>query len=364
MTPDAETGSQEFPLAAEHERLRASWVELGGRRLPGHYGDDDAAVDDEYRAASQACSIVDLPERGIIEVGGPQRIDFLQRVLSNEIAALAPGAGKLAALMNTKGQLLALMRVLVESKRVAIELDRGAMDRVVDSLEHYRVAAPVRFSRPESSALALLGPGAPSLLGALGLPAPSDANGHDSGSVDGFDVRVARASDLPSGTFIIHTASDSAAPLWRHLVDAGARPTGRRAFDALRIEQGRPLYGFDVGEQNLLHETGLLAEYHSPAKGCYVGQEVIARLEARGGNVSRRLLGLRLSEAAAAGAEISSEGELVGSLTTAAVSPRHGPIAMGYVHRKLAEPGQSVTVAAAKATLVALPLDTAAGETP
>ena len=361
MTLDAETDSREFPLVTEHERLRASWVELAGRRLPGHYGDDDA-VEEEYRAAAEGCSLVDLPERAIIEVGGPQRIDFLQRILSNEIAALAPGAGQLAALMNTKGQLLALMRVLVESKRVSLELDRSAMDRAVENLEHYRVAAPVRFGRPESSTVALLGPGAPSLLGALGLPAPSDANSHDSGSVAGFDVRVARASDLPSGTFVIHTASDSAEPLWRHLVDAGARPTGRQAFDALRIEQGRPLYGFDVGEQNLLHETGLLAEYHSPAKGCYVGQEVIARLEARGGNVSRRLLGLKLSEAAAAGIAISSEGEIVGSLTTAAVSPRHGPIAMGYVHRKLAEPGRVVSVAGAKATVVALPLDSVAGE--
>ena len=364
MALDAETGSQVFPLAAEHERLRASWVELGGRRLPGHYGDDAAGVDDEYRAASEACSVVDLPERGIIEVGGPQRIAFLQRILSNEIAALAPGAGQLAALMNTKGQLLTLMRVLVESKRVALELDRSSMDRVVDSLEHYRVAAPVRFGRPEASAVALLGPDAPGLLGGLGLPVPQGANSHDSGSVDGFGVRVARASDLPGGTFVIHTDSDSAGPLWRRLVDAGALPTGRRAFDALRIEEGRPLYGFDIGEQNLLHETGLLSEYHSPAKGCYVGQEVVARLEARGGHVSRRLLGLRLTEAAAAGTEINSGAEIVGSLTTAAVSPRHGPIAMGYVHRSVAEPGQCVSVAGAEATLTALPLDPVTGEAP
>ena len=197
MSPEAETVPRESPLAAEHERLRASWVRLAGHRLPGHYGDDDAAGADEYRAATEACSIVDLPERGIIEVGGPKRIDFLQRILSNEIAALAPGAGQLAALMNTKGQLLALMRVLVEAKRVAIELDRGSLDRLVDSFEHFRVAAPVRFGRPEVSAVALLGPGAPALLGGLGLPVPQEANDHDSGSVDGVDVRVVRASDLP-----------------------------------------------------------------------------------------------------------------------------------------------------------------------
>ncbi len=358
-----ETRLQKPALAAEHERLHASWLESVGRQLPAHYGGDPAAIEEEYRAATEACAVVDLPERGLIEVGGPKRIDFLQRILSNDIAGLGPGEGRLAALMNTKGHLLALMRVLVESKRALIELDRASIDRVVDSLEHYRVAAPVRFGRPEASTIALLGPGAPERLGALGLPTPQNADDHASSSVDDSDVRVVRASDLPRGSFIIQAGSDSVKRLWRSLVDAGARPAGRRAFDALRIEQGRPLYGFDVGEENLLHETGLLGEYHSSAKGCYVGQEVIARLEARGGNVNRTLLGLRLGEPAAPGAEIVSEGAGVGHLTTTAVSPQHGPIGMGYVHRRVAEPGRRVTIAGAKATIVALPLDSVAGGT-
>lgn len=337
-------------------------MELAGRRLPGHFGDDVAAVEEEYRAAAESCAVLDLPERGLVSVGGPKRIDFLQRVLSNEVADLQPGAGRLATLMNTKGQLLASMRVLVDSKQATLELDQACLERAARTLEHYRVGAPVRFGRPESSVFALLGPTAPQLLEELGLSVPAAPNDHTTGRVDGYDVLVARASDLPQGTFVLYTDRNSATQLWRRTREAGARPVGRRAFDALRIEQGRPLYGFDISEENLLHETGLLEEYHSPAKGCYVGQEVVARLVARGGNVSRRLLGLQLNQPVPAGAEISSEGEGVGSVTTASVSPRLGPIAMGYLHRKAAEPGRRVSVAAAEATVVGLPFEATVGE--
>jgi folate-binding protein YgfZ len=125
----------------------------------------------------------------------------------------------------------------------------------------------------------------------------------------------------------------------------------------MRIEQGRPWYGVDVTEENLLHETGLVREYHSPSKGCYVGQEVIARLDARGGHVNKRLCGLRLSAPAAAGATIRAEGRDVGRVTTAGVSPRLGPVAMGYVHRSAFEPGTGVEVGGAAASVAALPLD-------
>jgi folate-binding protein YgfZ len=131
---------------------------------------------------------------------------------------------------------------------------------------------------------------------------------------------------------------------------------GRLALDVLRIEDGRPWYGPDVGFDHLLHETGLLRELHSFSKGCYVGQEVVARLEGRGGHVSRQLRGLRLSAPAAAGDGIEHEGKPVGQLTTAGVSPSHGPIAMGYLHRSCFEPGSRVSVAGRAAEVTALPL--------
>jgi folate-binding protein YgfZ len=127
---------------------------------------------------------------------------------------------------------------------------------------------------------------------------------------------------------------------------------GHDALDVLRVEMLRPWYGSDVSEENLLHETGLVAECHSPAKGCYIGQEVVARLEARGGNVNKALRGLRLSAPASAGSAVTLEGREIGRVTTAAVSPRLGPIALAYVHRAHIAPGAGVEVGGAPATVV------------
>jgi folate-binding protein YgfZ len=137
-------------------------------------------------------------------------------------------------------------------------------------------------------------------------------------------------------------------------------PIGRETLDVLRIEDGRPWYGPDITEDNLLHETGLIGEYHSPTKGCYVGQEVIARLDARGGNVNKVLRGLRLSAPARAGSPVTFEGKDLGRVTTAGLSPRLGPVAMGYVHRSRFDPGTPVEVDGAAATVVTLPFEAAA----
>src|SRR3989442_474528 len=135
----------------------------------------------------------------------------------------------------------------------------------------------------------------------------------------------------------------------RILADADAAPGPLRArvpdelptgdLDALRVEAGRPWSGPDVTEENLLHETGLLREYHSPTKGCYVGQEVVARLDARGGHVNKLMRGLRLTSPAAAGSTVTAEGKDVGRVTTAAVSSRPGPLALPYLHPSRPETG-------------------------
>ena len=135
---------------------------------------------------------------------------------------------------------------------------------------------------------------------------------------------------------------------------AARHRSARRILDVLRVEDGRPWYGPDITPENLLFETGLVAEYHVP-KGCYVGQEVVARLEARGGHVSRLLRGLRLGAPASPGAVVRVEGTDVGRVTTAAVSPRLGPIAMAYIHRRAFEPGTPVEVDGAPAVVNALP---------
>ena len=261
--------------------------------------------------------------------------------------------------MDVKGHLLALLRVLVTEDPILLEVPGGRLDAVEPLLVHYRVAAPVRFARPALSVLGLVGPGAAEVLRRAGadLPAEPAREDHVMAVVGGRAARIVRAGDLPAGGWVLHAAAEDAGALRASLLAAGAAAIERRTLDVLRIEDGRPWYGPDITEENLLHETGLVAEYHSPAKGCYVGQEVVARLEARGGHVNKTLRGLRLESPRAAGATVALEGREVGRVTTAGVSPRLGPIAMAVVHRSAAEPGTSVDVTGAAATVARLPLE-------
>jgi len=341
--------SESLPLRALHAAFGGVIVERDGRRRVASYGEAGG----EYAAARGRSGLVDLEERGVLEANGPKRQALLQGLLSNEVASLQPGQGRRAALLTAKGAVQALLRVLVDADVVALEMEAARLEDVRRTLEHYRVAAPVRFGVRPTAVLAVIGPEAGEVLRAAGAEVPAvEDESHARCTIAGQRVRVVRAGDLPGGGFVVHAPFAAAAAVWQALHFAGARPVGRDAVDALRVEAFRPWAPADVGEDNLLHETGLLSECHSPAKGCYLGQEVVARLEARGGNVNRALRGLRLGAPAAAGDAIAVEAKEVGRLTTAAVSPRLGPIALGYVHRSAFAAGTVVLVNGTPATVV------------
>lgn len=347
-------------LDSLHEAAGATFVERLGWRLPQCYGPPGEAGDAEYRAARESTALLDLSDRGLLAATGPQRQKFLHSMLSNAIEGLPAGSGCLAALMDVKGHLTALIRVLVDTDAVLLELPAERVARVRDTLLFYKVGAPVRFEQRPVTVLGLIGPEARACLARAGATiAELLAQGHVEVVVAGQAVRATRASDLPGDALVLHVGSAGGEAVWTALRDAGARPTGRAAFDALRVEEGRPHYGPDVTEENLLHETGLLSEYHSASKGCYLGQEVVARLEGRGGNVSKRLRGLRLAAPAAPGALVRAGDVEVGRITTAAVSPRLGPVALAYVHRNAFAPGTAVSVDGHAAAVVELPFEAA-----
>jgi len=315
-------------------------------------------VTEEYAAAREGSAVVDVAGRGILAVTGPQRIKFLHNIVSNDLQSRVPGQGTLAAVMDVKGRLLVLMRALVTEDAVLLEMPADRLDVIEPLLVHYKVAAPVRFARRPVAVLGVFGPGAAETLARAGATVPADAarESHFASVVGGAPVRIVRASDFPAGGWAIHASPEQAAEAREALIAAGAVAIGEGTLDVLRVEDGRPWYGRDVTEDNLLHETGLVAEYHSPTKGCYVGQEVIARLEARGANVNKVLRGLRLAGPVEGGAAVHADGKDVGVVTTSGVSPRLGPIAMAFVHRSRAEAGTVVEVAGAPATVTTLPI--------
>lgn len=307
-------------------------------------------------AEGPPAAFVVLPDRAVLAVTGPPRLKFLHNILSNDVESLKPGQGRRAALMDVKGHLLAFVRVLVDADAVRLEVAGGRREAVEQALVHYRVATPVRFAARPDVVLAVLGPEARAALARAGAETPElPEEGHVAARVAGAEVHVARAGDLPGTGYVLHVPPDALAAVVSALQAAGAAELSPSSLDALRVEAGRPWYGPDVTEANLLHETGLIGEYHSPTKGCYVGQEIVARLEARGGNVNKLLRGLRLTSPAAAGDTVTAEGKDVGRVTTAAASPRFGPVALAYVHRSRSDPGSMVEVGGASATVVALP---------
>lgn len=306
--------------------------------------------------AGPSAAFITLPDRTVLAVTGPLRLKFLHSILSNDVERLKPGQGCRAALMDVKGHVLAFLRVLVDQDAVRLEVAGGRRAIVEEALVHYRVATPVRFEARSDVVLAVMGPEARALLARAGAEVPElEEEGHVVSRVAGAAVRVARGGDLPGPGFVLHVPPEAAEAVTSALRAAGAIPLSAADLDAQRVEAGRPWYGPDVTEENLLHETGLLREYHSSTKGCYVGQEVVARLEARGGHVNKLLRGLRLTSPAGAGDLVTAEGKDVGRVTTAAVSARFGPVALAYIHRSRSEPGSAVEVAGAPATVVALP---------
>jgi folate-binding protein YgfZ len=299
-----------------------------------------------------------VADRGVLAVTGPLRQKFLHNLLSNDVQGRGPGQGCLAALMDVRGHVQSFLRVLVGSDTIWLEAPADRLGTLEQTLAHYRVAAPVRFQAMPTAVLALIGPRAREVLAQAGAEVPDlPPQDHAGTTVVGQAARVVAATDLPAPALVLHLTPEAAASVRPALLAHGAQALSREAFDALRVEQGRPWYGVDVTADNLLHETGLVSEYHSPTKGCYVGQEVMARLDARGGNVNKLLRGLRLATPVAAGTKVRADDREVGRVTTAAVSPRLGAIAMGYLHRSRFEPGMRVDVGGTEATVDSLPLD-------
>ncbi|HSD29812.1 MAG TPA: glycine cleavage T C-terminal barrel domain-containing protein [Vicinamibacteria bacterium] len=338
----------DLPLHEVHLGAGARFAARRDRPVVASYGDPAG----EHAALRQGAALVDLPTRGVLEVAGPVRLKFLQGMLSNDVAGRPPGQGCRAAMLSARGSVHALVRALVEKDVVLLETDFDRVLPLQKALEFYRVAAPVRFAPRPVAVLALAGEEAEAVLRRAGIEAPAAAEAHALASLGGQPARVARAGDLPGHGFVVHASNDGVRDAWGALLGAGARPAGLDALDVRRIEALRPWWGDDVTEENILHETGLLPECVSFAKGCYVGQEIVARLDARGGHVNKALRGLRLEAPAQAGTTVTVGGKPVGRVTTAGVSPRLGPIALAYVHRDHFGAGTAVEAGGSPATVV------------
>ena len=285
---------------------------------------------------------------GRLLLTGSDRSEYLQGLLTNDIAALTPGTGCYSAMLNAQGRMLTDMYVFELGDITLLTLPAIVTPSIREHLDRFIFSEDVQVQDVSESRaqIGLYGPQVREVMAGAALGGPQVVVvSSDRFGLDGFDVFVDQAS----------------APAAREaLVKAGAVPATEADVETVRVERGRPRWGADLDTDTIPLEAGIEDRAISRTKGCYVGQEVIVRVLDRGhGRVARRLVGLRFDPAApvpAAGAHVMSKDREIGRVTSAVWSPALAcPVALGYVHRDFFEPGTAVQVAGANATVSALP---------
>jgi tRNA-modifying protein YgfZ len=289
----------------------------------------------EYELVTDAVGAVDRSDRAKFLVRGSEAADFLQGQVSNDVEALEPGRGCYATILNAKGKLRTDLRVLRGDGWFFLDTEGIGHAVLRHMLETYSLGRDVQHEDQTTTRalISLLGPGA---RAALDVEPPEEEHAFVEGE-QGLYV----STDL--GVDVIGEPG----------LDLGVPEVSQDVAECVRIESGRPRLGHDMDAETMPQEAGINERAVSFTKGCYVGQETVARLHYRG-KPNRHLRGLRLPEPVERGTEIVLGDKVVGRVASTCVSPRFGPIALALVRRE-AEPGSSVSVNGATAEVVKLP---------
>ena len=305
-------------------------------------------ITEEYAAARRGVALFDRSALGKVTVTGRDRLSFLQGMLTNDVKALAPGQGVPAAFLDAHGKVMALLVVYAATDQVLIELPAQMTAKTLETLDHFLISEKAYFEAADEAfaILSLQGPGAKAALeGLTGRPIDLAPYAHVEVEIAGGPARVINRAEGPGPGFHCWIPAEHAEGARAAMQAAGAVPAGAAALEILRLEAGQPWYPQDVDASVIFPETRL-ESFVSFTKGCYIGQETVARVKYRG-HVNRALSGLvvegdRVPET---GARVVVDGTDVGRVTSAARSIALGrPIALGYVRREHFEPGTAVTV--------------------
>ena len=294
----------------------------------------EVELDGQYRALREEAGY--LPRaRAALTVKGADGAEYLQGQLTNDIEALERGQGCYAALLDRKGHLQADMRVLrLEDEEIWLDLEIGPAPAVLKHLRTYSIGRDVEVEDASDrwAITSLIGPRSRELAGFEGL---TPEHGQGFRDWDGIEV-LAVATDV--GLDLI-TKADAAARLAGLLAAGGAVEVSDPAAEIIRVESGRPRFGLDMGPESMPAEADITERAVDFEKGCYIGQEPVARLHYRG-KPNRTLRGLRLSAAAEHGAPLLLGDKEVGTIGSTSLSPALGPIALAIVRREAAEGDQ------------------------
>ncbi len=315
-----------------------------------------------YHAAKRAAVVADVSDRGLLRMAGEDALDLLHRLSTQDLLALQPGEGAATVLTTSKGRILDVLVVQRRADSLRLHVSPGNQPRVLEWLDTYTILEDSEASdaTDEHGQLLVFGPAAGEVVGAASDPAIGglDLFHHREARLGTTQVTVTKAEVPAGGGFHVAAPVGEVASARQALIEAGAIPVDGDTFEVLRVEAGLPAFGSELDERWNPHEAGL--ERHiSYTKGCYIGQEVIARLDAYD-KVQRELRGLRALDGGvpSVGSKLLMEGKEAGAVTSSTDSPNFGPIALAYVRRAHADPGaRLVTAEGAEVEVAALPFD-------
>jgi folate-binding protein YgfZ len=349
------------PLGALHASAGANMGVWFGCALPDDFGDAAA----EYRFAKQSAALIDKNYRMYLSFTGPDRVRYLNAILTNNIKDLAVGQGNVSLLLNPQGHILAEIETYAFAERLFCVSYAMIREQLIAWLDKYIIMDDVTLTDETEryGTLAVEGPKAAAVareVCSVDITTMSERSSIE-GAVGAIPCRVAKRSPggIAGAEFIVERGR--LVELWEILLAAvrrhGGGPMGYTALSAQRLALGAPWFSYDYGEKQIPHEAGLESSHISYTKGCYTGQEIVERVRSRG-QVNRRRVELLFTGEAVpqAGAVLTVDGKEMGAVTRAARTwdpPRL--IGMGYVRKEANAPGTILHWANGSATVVRFP---------
>ena len=357
-----------FPLSEIQQAAGAVFGLVGPREMSLSYGNSAS----EHKAVREKTGLIDRSHQGKLRLKGKDRADFLNGMVTNEIKHLSPGTGLHIAITTDKARMLADSRVYCLSDALLLDLEPEVLQKIYKHLDKYVIAADVQIEDLSErwGLLSIYGPSSTSILTGLAGSSPLPEKEYAVAEVSVKDIPLILTRNEVTGEvgYDLYTAADKLETLWKQLTEAGSKhgmvPVGLEAFNSLRIEAGFPRYGIDMDESHFPMETGLEIRAISYTKGCYIGQETIARVDAQG-HMNRHLMGLLLE-----GDSIPDKGQPIlpgpgadapadkpiGNVTSGVLSPTLGKgIALGYLKRNFLKEGTQVLINGQPAKVTPLP---------
>ncbi len=339
-----------MPPTPLYDRLQAAGArfgDYGGAETAAAFSDPAA----EFAALRSGCAVYDLGRRGKIMITGPDRVRWMNGMVTNNVTGLAPGRGVYSFVLNAQGRILGDMYIYNFGEHLLVDTDIAQVAKLMQLFQHYIIMDEVELSDAGAklTAIGVRGPRSQEVLTQAGFEAAElDALQFKNFMWRDVNLFLAR---IDSEAYEIWMPPEHAAKVWDVLISAGATPVGTKALELFRIASGVPRYGQDIRERDLPQETGQFQALHF-TKGCYLGQEIVERIHSRG-NVHRQFTSFIVEDAAPGpGSKLRAGGKDVGELTSVATLSLNGSektVALGYVRREAAGSDSTLEVDGGKA---------------